>query len=79
MCSCQLGPGIASGLQVGGTGTVSCKFQNNEGGIQELILTGTLYVPNCTACLIFQNHLSTTSGCSTDGYQSLAHTGILTY
>jgi hypothetical protein len=71
--------GIASGLQVGGTGTVSCKFQNNEGGIQELILTGTLYVPNCTACLICPCHLSTTSGCSTDGFQSLAHTGILTY
>jgi len=72
--------GIASGLQVGGTGTVSYKFQNDKGILKELLLPGNLYAPNSTARLICPWHLgATSSGCTTDGFQSLADTDILTY
>ena len=44
--------GIASGLQVAGTGTVCYTFRNDDGEQQTVEISPCLYVPQCTVCLL---------------------------
>jgi len=71
--------GIASGLQVQGSGSVQYKFYNDAGHPQTIVLKHCLYVPQCTARLICPRQLCIQSTNPQDGFNSTGTHGILTY
>ena len=71
--------GIASGLQVKGSGSVHYSFYNDAGVLQTIKLKHCRYVPQCTARLLCPRQLGIQSGHSTDGFNSTTEKGTLTF
>lgn len=71
--------GIASGLQVAGYGDIRYDFHNDAGETQTMLLKDCLYVPKCSPRLLCPRQLGITSKHSSDGFNALSDTSILTF
>ncbi len=70
---------IASGLQVRGYGDISNGFYNDNGELQNMILKDCLYVPKCSARLLYPRQLGATSRNPKDGFNALSGPSISTF
>jgi hypothetical protein len=71
--------GIASGLNVMGHGQVQYAFYNDSGELQNIQIKQCLYVPHCTARLLFPRQLGAATQLPSDGFFVGGTHGILTY
>jgi hypothetical protein len=70
--------GIASGLKVEGVGVLKFTIMDTEENTLDVIIRDALYVPNAPMCLLCPHQLAHQTGKEGDGFNSLAHHGILT-
>jgi hypothetical protein len=69
--------GIAEGLQVHGTGTVSYKYYNDAGNLVTLDIPNYLYVPQCTARLLCPRQVATITNLPDDGFYAKQNSSTL--
>jgi hypothetical protein len=70
--------GIASGLKAEGVGVLKFTIMDTEENTLDSIIRDALYVPNVPMCLLCPQQLAHQTGKEGDGFNALAHPGILT-